>query len=39
MDWGTDLCLTQVVSFPSLEVCNQVAELLLQKGGLPCMED
>lgn len=38
MGWGTDLCSIQVVSFLSLEVCNQVAKLLLQKGCLPCME-
>lgn len=31
--------LNQVMSFPFLEVCNQVAELLLQKRGLSCMED
>ena len=31
MDWEGDLCLTQVVSFLSLEIHNQVAELLLQK--------
>lgn len=30
-DWERDLCSTQVVSFLSLEIHNQAAELLLQK--------
>lgn len=38
MVWGTVLRSTQVVSFLSREVYNQVAGLVLQKGGLPYME-